>query len=111
MTMPQDKRRSQPAPRTNQDAVTDAIAIGRKLIADIDDALNAGRRLFEAHGLDYRAVAIGIKRLHGPAGADRLQQECANVMASIDGSDLHRLQRFDVKPAADGKSRRPRNLI
>lgn len=111
MPMPQDKRRSQPAQPPKQDATAQAIALGRKLIADIDRALQEGRRHFEEQGLDYRALATQVQRMHGPAGAETLRAECAKVRAAIDGSELNRRKRFEVKPPSDGKSRRPRNMV
>lgn len=111
MPMPQDPRRAAQARSSKQDARVEAVAVGRKLVADIDRALKEGRRRFEALGLDYRAVAAGLQRRYGPGGAAQLREEYEKVMAAIDGTAQRHGRRFEVRPANDGKSRRPRSMV
>ncbi|NKI94071.1 hypothetical protein [Rhizobacter sp. SG703] len=111
MAMHPDPRRAAQAHSSKQQARVEAVAAGRKLVADIDRALQEGRRRFEALGLDYRAVAVGLQRRYGPGGAARLREEYDKVLSAIDGTEQRLRKRFEVKPSNDGKSRRPRSMV
>lgn len=106
-----DPRRAAQARSSKLEARIEAVAAGRRLVADIDNALKEGRRRFEALGLDYRAVAVGLQRRYGPGGAAQLREEYDKVLAAIDGTEQKQRKRFEVKPPRDGKSRRPRSMV
>lgn len=107
--MQQDKRR-QPR-QASPEEVQQVIADARRLIKNVDQALESGRRYFAANGLDHRLIANHVRRLYGPAGAARFRAECARVMAAIDRSVERAHARFTVQPPAGGGSRRPRSMV
>jgi hypothetical protein len=107
--MSHNKRR--PPPPASPEQVQQVLAEGRHMVARIDQALEAGRRYFDANGIDHRRAAEVFRRRFGVAGAAHFKAECARVMAAIDRSAERALERFTVPPPPGGGSRRPRNLV